>query len=304
MKKSTRTKNIVEHPVVLGGIILVFLVLGLVGNLIKPINPNGAANVGENEVVIQNQLGADLVLVIDKRSTPRGVVIVAHGLGGNKDEPEILALAESFKKHNFTVVRYDASNARGESGGYVEDAKTATYIQDMTAVVDWTKAQSWFKQPLVLAGHSLGATSAALYAEAHPGDVAGLVLISGVVSGTLHFQEAPKRTPADWEQTWQQISNSLGQEGPDGSVNWFAFMIDLLRFNLLKESGDLSMPVLIIVGEKDELAPVTHQQRLYNSLPGPKELKIIAGAGHSLESPTELSQLKLIVGNWLASQLR
>lgn len=146
------------------------LISGVTGNLTKPINPPGQpVEVQGGKMVIQNRRGADLVLVMDQPSQPRGVAIVVHGLGGNKDEPDIKAIADVFREHKFITIRYDASNARGESGGYVEDAKTTTYYDDLTDVVGWAQGQPWFKQPLVLAGHSIGATSAALYAEQHAG---------------------------------------------------------------------------------------------------------------------------------------
>jgi len=300
-----RKKNKIERYDIFWILVLVLLILGVTGNLTRPINPPGRSVEDQgSKVVIQNRRGADLVMVVEQPSQPRGVAVVAHGLGGDKDEPDIKAIADAFREHKFITIRYDASNARGESGGYIEDAKTTTYYDDLTDVVRWAQEQPWFKQPLVLAGHSIGATSAALYAEQHPGSVRGLVLISGVVSGTLHLQEAPQKAPADWEQTWQQIKSSWEQGRSSGEVNWLPFLIDLLRFNVLKKTSDLSMPVLIIVGEKDELAPVIHQRILYNSLPGPKELQIIPGAGHTLHGEPELSFLKYAIGKWIGGQLR
>jgi hypothetical protein len=299
-----RKKSKIERHDIFWILVLILLILGVTGDLTKPINPPGRSVEAQGgKVVIQNRRGADLVMVVDQPSQPQGVAIVAHGLGSDKDGPDVKAIADAFREHKFITVRYDASNSRGESGGYIEDAKATTYYDDLTDVVGWAQGQPWFKQPLVLAGHSLGATSAALYAEQHPGGVRGLVLISGVISGALHFQEAPQKAPADWEQTWQQIKSSWEQGKSSGKVNWFPFLIDLLRFDVLKKVSGLGMPVLIIAGEKDELAPVIHQQILYNNLPGPKELQIIPGAGHTLHSEPELSFLKYTIGKWIGVQL-
>jgi len=302
MKK--RREIVVEKHDIFWALLFILLISGLTGNLFRPINPsNQSVKSQGDKVIIQNRRGADLVLVVDQPPKPRGVSIVAHGLGGNKDEPDIKAIADVFREHKFITIRYDASNARGESGGYVEDAKTTTYYDDLTDVVGWAQGQPWFKRPLVLAGHSIGATSAALYAEQHPGDVRGLVLISGVISGTLHLQEAPQKAPADWEQTWQQIKEGFSKKESSSDVNWFPFLIDLLRFNILGKVDELAMPVLIIVGGNDELVPVIHQQRLYDSLSGPRELRIIPGAGHTLWRESELAALRGIVSQWLDRQL-
>ncbi|MFA5270464.1 MAG: alpha/beta fold hydrolase [Patescibacteria group bacterium] len=299
MKKSVKTNAPERHYDILWGMILVLLTLGMVSNLVKPINPDGSIDEGDGKVVIENRLGADLVVVVDKVPEAIGVAVVAHGLGGNKDGTDIVAIAETMRDHGLTTVRYDASNAKGESGGYLSDAKATTYVNDLVDVLDWAKQQAWFKPPLILAGHSLGATASALYAERHPDEVSGLILISGVVSGTINLQAAPQRSSEGWERMWQEIKSSFDGQQSSDQVNWLPFFIDLLQFNILNDADKLTMPVLIVAGENDELAPVIHQQKFYDALPGSKELQIIANAGHVFRQDPELSTLKQVINQWL-----
>ena len=73
---------------------------------------------------------------------------------------------------------------------------------------------------------------------------------------------------------------------------------DRLNYDLLPEVSKLTMPVLMIVGEKDDPTPPVHQQILYDKLPGKKELHIIKGAQHSFYEPHEQQELKQLIKDW------
>jgi len=60
------------------------------------------------------------------------------------------------------------------------------------------------------------------------------------------------------------------------------------------------MPVLIIVGDKDEGTPLSHQQILFQAVPkGNKALEVIKGAEHNFRTEEELTTLKQLVNEWL-----
>ena len=61
----------------------------------------------------------------------------------------------------------------------------------------------------------------------------------------------------------------------------------------------LTMPVLLVVGERDESCPPAHQKILHAALPGPKELHLIPGAPHTFREPAHLQELKQILKQWL-----
>jgi pimeloyl-ACP methyl ester carboxylesterase len=55
----------------------------------------------------------------------------------------------------------------------------------------------------------------------------------------------------------------------------------------------ITAPALIIWGEKDNFVPRSHGETYARLIPGANELKVIAGAGHSVlvEKPQEVAQL-------------
>lgn len=61
----------------------------------------------------------------------------------------------------------------------------------------------------------------------------------------------------------------------------------------------ITMPVLIVVGSKDKNTPPEHQQILFESLSGPKDLQLITGAGHNFRSDDFVEQLKTKISSWI-----
>jgi len=78
-------------------------------------------------------------------------------------------------------------------------------------------------------------------------------------------------------------------------------MEDRLKYSLLPEAHKLTMPVLMVTGSMDDSTPPTHNQVLFDKLPGKKELHIIEGAVHTFDRPSERDELKEVVRNWLAT---
>ncbi len=76
-------------------------------------------------------------------------------------------------------------------------------------------------------------------------------------------------------------------------------MEDRLKYDLLSQVKNLTMPVLLIVGENDESIPIKHQKILYKSLPKEKELHIIKNADHVFSKQTYLIEIKKILANWI-----
>lgn len=80
-------------------------------------------------------------------------------------------------------------------------------------------------------------------------------------------------------------------------------MEDRLKYDILPDVNKLTMPVLLIVGEKDGGTPLAHQQILFDHLPGSKEIHIIKGAPHTFRTPEELQEMQEIMEKWIDKYL-
>lgn len=144
------------------------------------------------KVFIKNRKDQKVAVILEEAEAQKGLAFVMHGLGGFKEQAHLEMIADLFKENGYTVVRFDTTNTIGESDGNFEDATVTNYYEDLEDVIKWSEAQSWYKEPFVLIGHSLGGISTALFAENYPEKVKALAPISTVVSGVL-LTEAHKR---------------------------------------------------------------------------------------------------------------
>lgn len=246
---------------------------------------------------IKNRKDQKISVLLELNEDQKGLAFVMHGLSGNKNQEHIKTFADAFRENGFTVVRFDTTNTFGESDGNYEDATTTNYYEDLKDVINWAKDQKWFQKPFALAGHSLGGLCTALYAENYPEEVSGLAPISTVVSGKLSIERPKyKKISEEWKQTgWRTETNHTGTIK---SLKW-SHMEDRLKYDLLPTAGKLIMPVLLIAGDQDDSTPPTHQQMLYDKLPGKKEIYIIKGAPHTFREPGHLEQIRKLFAGWI-----
>lgn len=248
---------------------------------------------------IKNRNSLRLAVVVEPHADQKGLAFVMHGLGGTKDGPMQVALSEELRHAHYTVVRFDTTNTFGESEGRFEDATVTSSYADLEDVIAWAKTQAWHRQPFLLAGHSLGASCTAYYAENHPDEVLAVAPIAAVVSGKLSL-EAPMQAGKwqEWQRTGWQERGSATKSGLAKRLPW-SHMEDRLKYDLLPLANRLTMPVFLLAGELDDRTPPAHQQILLEAVPGPKELHIIAGAPHTFGSAKHLRGMKKCLRTWL-----
>lgn len=253
------------------------------------------------KLFIPNRTGKQISVIIDEASNQRGLVFVMHGLGGFKEQEHIICFAESFKDKGFTAVRFDVRDTIGESEGTYEEATVTSYYQDLEDVINWASTQSWYQEPFVLCGHSLGGFCIALFAEKYPEKVLGLAPISPLVSGALSV-EAHQLYDNEgfkaWERTgWKEaVSNS--KPGVIKRLPW-SHISDRLKYDLLPNANKLTMPVLLIVGERDTTTPPNHARILYEALPGQKELHVVSEAPHTFRDTMQLAEIQRLFERWI-----
>lgn len=237
-----------------------------------------------------------MAIIIEEVPNQKGLAFVMHGLGGFKEQPHIETFANAFREKGYTAIRFDTTNTFGESDGDYEKATTTNYFEDLEDVIDWAESQKWFQKPFVLAGHSLGAFCSAFYAEKYPGKVKALAPISTVVSGQLSTEREDMKK---WQETRWRISESTSKPGIIKKLPW-SHMGDRLKHDLLPKAENLTMPILMIVGENDTSTFPKHQQILFEKLSGKKELHIIKGAEHTFREKEHLDEIKKIFLKWIA----
>lgn len=251
---------------------------------------------------LKNRNGLRIVGVVDQPENTQGLVFVLHGLSGNTKQLHIEAIAEAFREKDFTTVRFDSTNTFGESGGSYENMTVTSYLHDLEDVISWATSQPWYQEPFYLAGHSLGGLIVILYTLQHPERVKAIAPISTVVSGRLTHDAWRKQLGApfdNWQKTGSVVEESSSRPGLKKRLKW-AFMEDLLQYDVLPLIDRLAMPTLLIVGDRDDATPLVHQKFLFEVLPGKKELHVIKSASHTFVKPEHLREVKNIIHQWIS----
>lgn len=251
-------------------------------------------------MIIRNRNNLKIVTSTDIAERPKGLAIVMHGLSGNRKQPHIRVFADAFRDAGFTVVTFDTTNTFGESDGKYEDATITNYYSDLEDVIAWAGKQPWFSTPFILVGHSLGSFCTAHYAEHHRKDVKALAPISAVISGDLLEKAKGPVKMKQWEKTGWLEEESASFPGRIKRLKWH-FALDARKYDLLPLADRLTMPVLMIVGDRDKGTPPAHQKLLYDLLPGKKELHIIKNAPHTYWEPEHLEEIRNIFAGWIGS---
>jgi pimeloyl-ACP methyl ester carboxylesterase len=156
---------------------------------------------------------------------------------------------------------------------------------------------------VIVLGHSLGVASAICAADAVPDEISGLILLSGAYEGrkgltkppTL-FQKTKILASSIFRPSYQAVE--YYREGMNVSQDTLFNFRYTLRFltmmdvKKLRLPSNLNIPVLVGVGDKDELFEVDKVKDFYNLIPGDKkEFFVMKNATHAkipLESWKEI----------------
>ncbi len=221
------------------------------------------------------------------------LALIAHGLNDVHDSAHMRALQAGFRAAGYDVLRWDATNSWGRSGGAQDQATlTATYA-DLEAVVNWAAQQPWWRQRFVLAGHSLGAAAALRYAATPVAGLDRLVLCAPVVAGRLLARRLHPLI-----RTWWWFWGRLPEPGHRGTSYRYNLLHDGLKYDGRRLAPQVQVPTLILAAQNDSLIPMAHVQQLASAFTvAPAELVAIPGAGHDFTGHTDALTRQLI--NWL-----
>jgi pimeloyl-ACP methyl ester carboxylesterase len=196
----------------------------------------------------------------------RGIVVLAHGWGRNRDR--MVRRAAHFGRMGFTTVIHSArDHGRSSPRRMMNAVKMA---EDIEAVIEWVG------EPVLLYGHSAGAGAAVIAAHRRPDRV------------RLLFLEAAY---ADTEEAllslYRWFNRLFGAAFGPMIVFW---MNRFYRSGLKSVSPEalapaIQAPVLLIHGALDRRFPLEFARRLQRAFPaGRSELFVAPQAGHSESS--------------------
>ena len=196
-----------------------------------------------------------------------------------------------FSKGGYTTFGLDY-RGHGLSGGNRGDSKGKDkWISDLAEAINHVKGLGYSQ--VVVLGHSLGVAAAMCAANAVPNEIAGLVLLSGAYESRKGinkpisiFQQAKIISSAVFRPSYRAVE--YFREGmtvsKDSLWNYrytprFAMMLDVKKLRL---PTNLNIPILVGVGDKDELFEVEKVKEFYDLIPSTKkEFFVMQNATHA-----------------------
>ena len=213
------------------------------------------------------------------------VVVLGHGVTGNKDRPVIADTATALNKAGFTTLSFSFSG-NGNSEGKFTDCNITKEVQDLRAVIDALPGKR-----IAYVGHSMGAAVGVLFAGQDP-RIKCLVSVAGMVN-TKAFAtvEFGAETPDDgcmWEEEDCPLSQS--------------FMNDLCKTigTVIEETDKVSVPWLLLHGTEDDVVVPQDSNDVSERLGDRVKLVQIPGADHSFNDHRQ-AQVDAVL-SWLTEQ--
>jgi len=216
--------------------------------------------------------------VPEKKAPP--CVIASHGLLSSKESEKYIALGETISQEGIAMLRFDFRGI-GESEGRIEDDTVSRRIMDLGSAVEFIRSRRDLKGRIGLLGSSLG----------------------GYVSLIKASMDEKIRAVAIWATPFH-LDDLKSNEGTEGHpLPGEPFFEDLPKHRLLPLLPRVSN-CMVIHGEKDELVPVDQAWEIFQSLGGPKEIRILEGADHRLTDPVHRSHAMELSTAWFKRYLQ
>jgi len=213
------------------------------------------------------------------------LVIIGHGVTGNKDRPWAVTLAEGLEKAGFNALRLSFSG-NGKSGGKFEDCTITKELKDLKTMIDAAEEEGYHRVCYI--GHSMGA-SVGVLAAIKDSRIELLVSLAGMA------------------YTKKFVEREFGDQKPGKGCMWDdkecplsqAFVDDMNKIdNVLGKTEKIEVPWLILHGDADDVVPVEEGREMYASAYEPKELVILPGVDHVFSGDGAAKMTEAVV-SWL-----
>lgn len=215
--------------------------------------------------LLRNRHGEKLDFTVHAGSPDNStLVVIGHGVTGNKDRPHLITLAEGLAKAGITALRVSFSG-NGTSEGDFTASTITKEVADLGCVLD---ALAGWK--IGYAGHSMGGAVGVLRASRDP-RIKFLISLAGMA-----------RTAAFAEREFGAVTPGTGcmWENPECPLS-AEFMADMAKIGDVFAAGkQVNVPWLFVHGGADDVVPPQDSVDLHAVAQAPKSLVEIPGANH------------------------
>ena len=216
----------------------------------------------------------------------KNIVVLGHGVTGNKDRPFIVALAEGLAAVGIPALRFSFSG-NGASEGRFIDSTISKEVDDLCVVLDRLKDYA-----ICYVGHSMGGAVGVLRAS-EDSRIQLLVSLAGMVHTKAFAQREFGDVTPDEGFMW---------DGPDCPLSQ-VYMDDLTQINtVVDRAPQITVPWLLVHGDEDDVVPIEDSHDILEGVDGQAQLITLEGASHVFSDEYTPVMVEKVVA-WLKTQL-
>lgn len=236
---------------------------------------------------IRNEQGERLDVAFHSGERRDALLILGHGVTGDKDRPLLAALAEGLAEQGWPCLRISYAG-NGESEGRFVDSCITKEVGDLRSVL--SAVPEGIK--IAYAGHSMGGAVGVL-AAAVDERIRVLVSLAGMTYTADFVRREFSDVLPDHGCMWDEEDCPLSQ----------IFVNDLTGIgNTLSAASHVIQPWLLIHGREDDIVPISDGKDAFASATCVKEQLEIPGAGHSFSLET-FPMIIDAMDRWLAAHV-
>jgi pimeloyl-ACP methyl ester carboxylesterase len=214
---------------------------------------------------IQNLQGERLDFAFHGGTKLGTLVILGHGLTGNKDRPLLIAVAEGLAAKGWPCLRISFSG-NGDSEGEFGESTITKEIGDLCAVLATVPQE----KRIAYIGHSMGAAVGVLTAPRRM-DIQALVSLAGMTHSADFVEREFGDVVPGKGYMWDNEDCPLSE----------AYVEDLKSIgDTLGAASQINQPWLLIHGTVDDVIPLKDSRDAFEAANCRKELLEIPDAGH------------------------
>jgi uncharacterized protein len=235
---------------------------------------------------IRNAHGERLDYTFHPGASNAHIVVLGHGVTGNKDRPFLVALAEGLATAGVSVLRFSFAG-NGDSEGRFEDATISKEVEDLGAVLSALEDRTF-----CFVGHSMGGAVGVLRASRDP-RIRYLISLAGMVDtrGFAHREFAD--VAPDQGCMWDEPSCPLSR----------AYIDDMNRIDtVIDKASQIAVPWLLVHGTEDDVVPIRDSQDIFARANEPKQLIEIPGADHVFNGDATPAMVEKII-DWIKTSI-
>ena len=214
------------------------------------------------------------------------IVVIGHGVTGNKDRPALVALAEGLAAAGISALRFSFSGNGGSDGAFTDSTITKE-VADLGNVIDALDGYN-----VCYVGHSMGGAVGVLRASTDE-RIQLLVSLAGMVHTKAFAQREFGDVTPDEGFMWDE---------PDCPLS-HAYMDDMAMIDsVAKNASKFAVPWLLVHGVEDDIVPIEDSRDILQYANEETEFLELPGVDHVFSGDSTAIMVEKVV-TWIDQKL-